>query len=40
MIERHYGTLVGGAGPSIAARLAAYHAEQERAADRARDERS
>jgi hypothetical protein len=32
MIERHYGTLLGGAGASIAARLAAYHAEQEQAA--------
>jgi hypothetical protein len=35
MIERHYGTLVGRAGASIAARLAAYHAEQERAAEQA-----
>lgn len=30
MIERHYGKLLGGAGASIAARLASYHAEQER----------
>lgn len=34
MIERHRGTLLGGAGASIAARLASYHAAQERAADR------
>lgn len=33
MIERHYGTLLGGAGASIAARLASYHAEQEQAVD-------
>jgi integrase len=38
MIERHYGTLLGGAGPSIAARLASYHAEQEAARERAADE--
>lgn len=40
MIERHYGTLLGGAGASIAARLAAYHAEQERARDRGADDAS
>jgi integrase len=34
MIERHYGTLLGGATASIAARLAGYHAEQEQAAIR------
>jgi hypothetical protein len=33
MIERHCGTLLDGAGASIAARLAGYHAEQEREAD-------
>jgi hypothetical protein len=38
MIERHHGTLLGGAGASIAARLAGYHAEQEQAADRTADE--
>jgi integrase len=38
MIERHYGKLLGGAGASIAARLAAYHAEQEQAATRAADD--
>jgi integrase len=34
MIERHYGKLLGGAGASIAARLASYHADQERGVDR------
>lgn len=29
MLERHYGRLLGGAGASIAARLAAYHAAQQ-----------
>ncbi|HET6865664.1 MAG TPA: hypothetical protein VFH80_07065 [Solirubrobacteraceae bacterium] len=37
MIERHYGRLLDGAGAGIAARLAAFHAEQEQAADRATD---
>jgi integrase len=32
MIERHYGTLLGGAAASIAQRQAAFEAEQERAA--------
>jgi integrase len=39
MIERHYGTLLSGAAAGIAARLAAFEAEQDRAADRAEDER-
>jgi hypothetical protein len=34
MIERHYGTLLGGARASIAARLASYHGEQEPTAAR------
>lgn len=34
MIERHYGRLLDGAGAGIAARLDAFHAEQERGADR------
>jgi hypothetical protein len=38
MIERHYGTLLGGAGASIAARLASYHAEQEAPRERAADD--
>ena len=33
MIERHYGTLVEGAGPDIARRLSAFETAQERAAD-------
>jgi hypothetical protein len=39
MIERHYGTLLSGPAAGIAARLAAFEAEQDRAADRAEDER-
>jgi hypothetical protein len=35
MIERHYGTLVEGAGADIARRLSAFEAVQERAADAA-----
>ena len=35
MIEEHYGVLLGGAVQAIAARQDAYHAEQDRAADRA-----
>jgi hypothetical protein len=31
MIERHYGTLLEGAGAAIARRLSAFEAEQERA---------
>ena len=38
MIERHYGTLLDGAGASIAARLDALDAARERAADEAADE--
>jgi hypothetical protein len=34
MIERHYGTLVDGAGANIANRLNAYDAEEERASAR------
>jgi integrase len=33
MIERHYGTLIEGAGADIARRLDAFEAEQERAAE-------
>jgi hypothetical protein len=33
MIEKHYGTLVEGAGASIARRLSAIEAAQERAAE-------
>jgi integrase len=33
MIERHYGTLLSGAAAGIASRLAAFEAEQERAAE-------
>jgi hypothetical protein len=32
MIERHYGTLLDGAGAGIASRLDAFEAQQERAA--------
>lgn len=39
MIERHYGTLLGGAGASIAARLASYHADQERVSERPAEEK-
>jgi integrase len=38
MIERHYGTLLEGSGASIAGRLAAFEAEQDRARDRATGE--
>jgi hypothetical protein len=38
MIERHYGKLLGSAGASIAARLAADHAEQEQATGRSADD--
>jgi hypothetical protein len=31
MVERHYGTLLDGAGAGIASRLDAFEAEQERA---------
>jgi integrase len=37
MIERHYGTLLEGAGADIARRLSAFEAEQGRARDRATD---
>jgi len=37
MIERHYGTLLGGAGADIARRLSAFEAEQGRARDPASD---
>ena len=33
MIERHYGTLIEGAGADIARRLTAFEAQQERAAE-------
>jgi len=39
MIEKHYGTLLEGAGPDIARRQAAFEAEQEQARKRATDER-
>jgi hypothetical protein len=35
MIERHYGTLLTGAAAGIASRLAAFQAEQDKAATRA-----
>jgi integrase len=38
MIERHYGTLLDGAGAGIAGRLDALDAERERAADRASED--
>jgi hypothetical protein len=38
MIERVYGSLLGGATAGIASRLAAFEAEQDRAEKRARDE--
>jgi hypothetical protein len=38
MIERHYGTLLEGAGADIARRLSAFESEQGRARDRATDE--
>jgi hypothetical protein len=38
MIERHYGTLLGGACASIAARLGSYRAEQERGTGQATGE--
>ena len=38
MIERHYGTLLDGAGAGIAERLAAFEAEQERTAREATGE--
>jgi hypothetical protein len=37
MIERHYGTLLEGAHAGIAARLAAFEADQQRASERAAD---
>jgi len=40
MIERHYGTLLGGARASIAARLTSYYAEQERDTERPAEEES
>ncbi|HEY8764126.1 MAG TPA: hypothetical protein VIM18_08050 [Solirubrobacteraceae bacterium] len=38
MIERHYGTLLDGTAASITTRLAAFEAEQDRAAEQATDE--
>jgi hypothetical protein len=38
MIERHYGTLLGGAGADIARRLSAFESEQRGARDWATDE--
>jgi hypothetical protein len=35
MIERHYGTLIEGAGADIARRLTAFEAQQEQAAEEA-----
>jgi hypothetical protein len=40
MIEKHYGRLLGGARAGIAARLDAFHAEQERGRDRPAEEQS
>jgi hypothetical protein len=39
MVERHYGTLLDGAGEGIARRLDALDAERDRAAGRARKDR-
>jgi hypothetical protein len=38
MIDRHYGTLLEGAGGDIARRLSAFDAEQERAREHIADE--
>ena len=37
MIERHYGTLIEGAGADISRRLSAFEAERDRAAELRRD---